>query len=346
MESSFIKIAKAGINDQGKRADTVIRKILPSLQLGIIYREIRKGRVRINGKKIIPGYRIGNGDSVDLHRSLAVELRDDVERLSLKPVEETGNTVTLGNMPEVIFENNMILVVNKPAGISVHAEDRKDTITLDLIIKSRYKNITGESLAFSTAPLHRLDKNTSGILFFSKSIEGARIFTSLLREKKIIKRYIALLDGHLEKPYKWTDFLTHDRIKRSAEKSDSIRGEQTVTSVSPLLYSGSYTLASAEIETGRYHQIRKQCAMHGYPLTGDIKYGGSYGAVSRAKGVNTPGYLLHCYSVEIISPELSEKLGIKSLTAPPPESFLAEIEDLFTRKDIESIFSDITESQY
>ena len=168
MESSFIKIAKAGINDQGKRADTVIRKILPSLQLGIIYREIRKGRVRINGKKIIPGYRIGNGDSVDLHRSLAVELRDDVERLSLKPVEETGNTVTLGNMPEVIFENNMILVVNKPAGISVHAEDRKDTITLDLIIKSRYKNITGESLAFSTAPLHRLDKNTSGILFFSK----------------------------------------------------------------------------------------------------------------------------------------------------------------------------------
>jgi len=342
MESSFKKIACAGPDDQDKRIDRILRTILPSLSLGIIYREIRKGRIRINSKKTDASNRISSGDSIEIHNSLLQPLKKDIENIKIQGKEST--VINRDNGPlEIIFENDMILALNKPAGVAVHSGRRNKNrstpgesgVSLDEIVKTRYQNITGRSLSFSPSPLHRLDKNTSGIILFGKSIEGARIITELLREKKIRKKYIALLDGYLETPVKWVDFLSHDTDKGVAvNRSPESGGKKAVTRAEPLLHSKNQTLAAVEIETGRYHQIRKQCALHGHPLSCDIKYGSS----CKEKG----SYILHCWSVKLELTDKDINPGFTFLTAGLPEDTVKKISKVFGPDEIEKLFNDIS----
>ncbi len=342
MESSFKKIACAGPDDQDKRIDRIIRTILPSLPLGIIYREIRKGRIRINSKKTDASRHISSGDSIEIHNSLLQSLKKDIENIKIQGKE--GTDVNSYHEPlEIIFENDMILALNKPAGIAVHSGSRnkkrsaagENGVSLDEIVKARYQDITGRSLSFSPSPLHRLDKNTSGLILFGKSIEGARIITGLLREKKIRKKYIALLDGYLDTPVEWADFLAHDTDKGIAvNRSHESGGREAVTRAAPLLHSKNQTLAAVEIETGRYHQIRKQCAMHGHPLSSDTKYGSS----CKDKG----SYILHCWSVKLELTDKDRNPGFSLLTAGLPEDTVKKISGIFGPDEIEKLFNDIS----
>ena len=342
MESNFKKIACAGPDDQDKRIDRIIRTIFPSLPLGIIYREIRKGRIRINLKKTEASRHISTGDSIEIHDSLLQTLKKDIDTIKIQSKERT--VINSNHEPlEIIFENSMILALNKPAGIAVHSGSRNKKrnsadqvgVTLDEIVKARYQDITGRSLSFSPSPLHRLDKNTSGLILFGKSIEGARIITELLRKKKIRKKYIALLDGYLETPSEWVDFLAHDTDKGIAvNRSHESGGREAFTRATPLLHSKNHTLAAVEIETGRYHQIRKQCAMHGHPLSCDIKYG-SY---SKDKG----SYVLHCWSVKLELTDKDRNPGFTLLTAGLPEDTVKRISGIFGPDEIDKLFNDIS----
>jgi 23S rRNA pseudouridine955/2504/2580 synthase len=125
------------------------------------------------------------------------------------------------------------------------------------------------SLSFTPAPLHRLDKQTTGILVCSESLEGAHWFSSALLNHKIQKRYLGLAEGLLDSPEDWEDLLDEDGFPAKIAK----------THASPLSF-GSYrgkavTLVEYEIATGRKHQIRAQSVIHGHPLLGDTKYGGA-----------------------------------------------------------------------
>ncbi len=326
--SNFIKIGTAGNDDDNKRIDRIIRTIIPSFSLGTIYKEIRKGRIRINEKKITPETRIKKGDLINIHKSLLEIIHTDVEKIGLKNENQENNNRFRNLKIETLFENDMLIAVNKPAGMLIHAgaKNSKNSLMLDTIIKNYLIEKSEKSLAFSPAPLHRLDKETSGIVFFSKSIEGARLFTSLLSGKMFIKRYITLLDGHLPEKYVWKDFLSH---------ADSINKE-AITSIEPLIYSEKHTLALAEIETGRYHQIRKQCSMHGFPLSGDEKYGGVSFKENRQNKVKNH-FLLHCWNVEIKDKNETEKLGFNSITAPIPEAFIRKADVLFKKENIDDL---------
>ncbi|MDX9800564.1 MAG: RluA family pseudouridine synthase [Spirochaetia bacterium] len=343
MESSFRRIACAGADDQDKRIDRILRIILPSLPLGIIYREIRKGRIRINSKKTDPGRHISKGDSIEIHRSLLPLLKMDIDNLNMPDVILSSVKKEDLFSLDIIFENSMILAVNKPAGIAVHQGSRrsnkgiagKKETTLDEIVKSRYSEITGRSLSFSPSPLHRLDKNTSGIILFGKSIEGARIITELLREKKIKKKYIALLDRCLDAPAEWTDYLSHDTDRGIAiSKTFETGGRKAVTRAVPLLHSKQQTLAAVDMETGRYHQIRKQCAIHGHPLSWDRKYGSS--------GKAAESYILHCFSLKLELTEKDKNPGFTLLTSPLPESALKKLSKIFGQDEIENIFKNLS----
>lgn len=313
MNDSFKTIANAGENDNSKRADRIIRKVLPSMPLGDIYKEMRKGKIRLNGKKTAPDKRVEEGDSIDIH----ISLLSFFEKRFKKPIS-LPNSVNI-NL-QIIFENNMIGVLNKPVGIAVH-----DNLSLSDVIKNKYSEICNSSLSFTPAPLHRLDKNTSGVLFFGKSIEGARLFSSILKERKVIKTYIALIDGNLEKSYRWVDYL-----KREEEP----QAKEAITIVKPLLCSKKHTLAEVKIETGRYHQIRRHCSLHNYPLSGDVKYGGS--SISNFKSSK---YLLHSLSMEFMQCAEAEKLAIPDfkVSAFLPTDFISIIEKLLPIKNIYDI---------
>ncbi len=344
MNSKFKTAAVTGKNDSGKRADRIIRKVFPEVSLSVIYREIRNGRIRINGEKIKPDCRVCEGDSIDIHISLSEktcsELSDnniydfsdfDNQYSSLKK-EKNSNTIHESSAElknAVIFENENIIAVNKKRGTAVHSGgfSSKKTATLEESVRLYLKDKTSFSLTFSPGPLHRLDRNTSGLILFGKSIEGARVFSEMLRNGKTEKCYIALFDGKIESTVKWENSIYQDRkLKKSVSPDSGLQNtdaKKAVTIVNPVITGSSHTLALVTIPTGRYHQIRKQGEINSHPLTGDKKYGGSS---------SIPFYLLHSY--RIVLREYSDITGFKTITAPLPDYFIKYAGKLFSRNEI------------
>jgi 23S rRNA pseudouridine955/2504/2580 synthase len=196
------------------------------------------------------------------------------------------------------------------------------------------------SLSFRPGPLHRLDKPTSGIVVFSKTLEGARAFSALIRNGRIKKQYLAVVEGLVKGPELWEDLLVRDQGARKtfiaggreagAGPGDSKTpgaAKPARTRIQPLALSagtpkanggeGKFSLILAEIDTGRTHQIRSQTAAHGFPLAGDKKYGGAY---------RSGGFLLHAWKLDLPDPAGKEP---RRITAPPPEAFTRRIRELF-----------------
>jgi 23S rRNA pseudouridine955/2504/2580 synthase len=167
------------------------------------------------------------------------------------------------------------------------------------------------SLSFTSAPLHRLDKQTTGILVCSQSLEGAHWFSSCLLNHKIQKRYLGLAEGKLTSPEDWEDLLDEDGFPPKIAKTRAIPLSQ-----------GSYlgkvvTLVEYEIATGRKHQIRAQSVIHGIPLLGDTRYGG-------ARIDETEEFYLHAWKMGFPPERLT---GIpERVTAPLPASYKKMLE--------------------
>jgi 23S rRNA pseudouridine955/2504/2580 synthase len=247
-----------------------------------------------------------------------------------------------GTNLDILWEGAGLLILNKPAGLAVHGESpdrnsRRGTApdTLERRVRAYLAGLPG-SLSFKPGPLHRLDKPTSGVIVFSETLEGARRFSALLREGKIRKRYLALLDGDLAGDELWEDMLFRDRAARKtlvlpagpiSEPASPADGtaRPALTTVTPLARARkggrAWTLARLETGTGRTHQIRAQAARRGHPLSGDRKYGGL------PLPVAGPGFFLHAAELEL--PDAFVPL----IRAPLPEAF---------RRTLKSIFGEIT----
>lgn len=291
-----------GDNDKGRRLDRILRKALPGHPLPLLHRLLRQGRVFVNNKPAKANDRLDSGVKISIP--------------SLEDAEKPAVAVKFLPCPEILFQGSGLLAVNKPAGISVHGND-----SLETMVRSFLADKLPASLSFKPGPLHRLDKPSSGIVVFSAGIEGARLFSSLLKEQKVRKTYLAIVEGNIEKEEIWEDILTRDKIKKktfvSQKKYDN--GKIAVTRVKPLSTAGGCTLVIAEIATGRTHQIRAQAAEHGHVLLGDKKYGSNF------KG----GFFLHARKMEF--------LGF-NIEAPLPQRFIKKIEELFG-KDLIKTFS-------
>ena len=322
-------------DDNGRRLDRILRKTLRELPLSAIYRLLREKAVRIDGKTAAANDRVRAGQTI------AMELDNDV------PVISPGNNLKPQGTeaPDILFEGSGLLVLNKPAGLVVHGKGGRKG-SLEDQVRSWLAPKIPSSLSFRPGPLHRLDKPSSGIIVFSASLEGARYFSALMRERKIRKFYLALIGGIIEKDEIWEDELYRDRekgitftLRQSRNRPTSCRtpplsGEETqaaYTRVSPLAGNKEYTLIAAEIETGRTHQIRAQAAARGHPLAGDVKYGGlaiNGGAINGA--MMNSCFFLHSWRMEFPpgvppgDPPLPH-----TIRAPVPEKFLEKIRTCF-----------------
>jgi 23S rRNA pseudouridine955/2504/2580 synthase len=300
----------AGPDDDGRRLDRIIRRVFPELPLSRVYRLFRQKRVLVNGEPGGADCRIAAGSVIRVMVDDAASPADT----SKAPARRSPA------LPGLIREEGGLIFINKPPGIATHGPGSLDTLVQDYLAPKR-----SPSLSFRPGPLHRLDKPASGLIVFSASLEGARQFSALLREGRLIKRYLALADGSISEPAYWEDALLRDRTARKTLVFPAGGGADTGepakparTRVFPLARNARYTLLMLEIGTGRTHQIRAQAAFHGHPLAGDGKYGGSRQA---------EGLLLHSWSIEFPQTDGTERKN--RITAPVHEVFSRRIRNIF-----------------
>jgi 23S rRNA pseudouridine955/2504/2580 synthase len=289
----------AGRDDDGKRVDRVVRRLLGDVPLSAVFRAFRTGSIRLNGRKPQPADRVREGDSLAFQNlSFAAAHGPDEDSPLLAPQK---STLDLSGI--IIFETEDLIFLNKPQGVLTHGPDGLDEAVLAYLAYKR-----DESLSFIPAPLHRLDRNTTGLVVASKTLRGARAFSAALKNKEISKHYLAVLRGRLDRPDRWVDSLERLTKEHRTVRAADASHKKAITLVEPIAANGAFTLADIRILTGFTHQIRAQAAMRGRPLAGDTKYGG---------GSESLGYILHAYRLDF-PPDFD---------ADAPETVLAPVSD-------------------
>lgn len=336
-----------GSDDLGRRLDRVMRRLLPAVPLSGLFRAIRTGEILVGGQgpggRLVDGkYRLRRGDTILVGPRLAESLpsaragdvaaeqtdagvRAGAARRSAKDLA-SGEAPEAGGdrswlRPAIILETEDLLVLNKPRGLVVHGKD-----SVEEVVRAYLAPRIPPSLSFLPGPLHRLDRNTTGLLVFGKSLAGARLFTGRLRSGGVAKRYLALLEGRLTEEVRWADRLSRDRGARITREAGE--GRIARTHARPLVHTDRYTLAAVSIETGLTHQIRAQAALHGHPLAGDRKYGAA---------PFPGGYLLHAWILELEGEGGTH--GVGRLLAPPPAATVATLGELFGRASIDRLLA-------
>lgn len=283
---------KAGKDDDGRRLDRIIRRFLGGEPISSIYKSLRKGLVKLNGKKCGGNEKVFEGDDIQIADFLVSKNTGKTTPNSLKEQKQKRNAEPLPNSM-IILRNEDFLVLNKPYDIAVQGGNGK--ISLSDMVKSdwEFHHQKKDSLSFSPGPLHRLDRKTSGILVFSQSLKGAKYFSDLIKNHTAKKIYLALCQGNLKAKQSWKDEISREENEKRGKKTEfqtvkvgekNEKSKSAVTHAFPLAHGifaddkkhekTEVTLVRFEIETGRTHQIRAQSANHGFPLLGDTAYGG------------------------------------------------------------------------
>lgn len=254
-------------NDANQRLDKFLSKACPSLPASAMYKYIRKKSIKVNGKRAEISTRVLENDRIDLY------INDDF-------FEKAEKKLTSNSDINVAYEDENILVANKPFGLVVHEDESGDSDTLIgriiayLIEKGEY-NPEQES-SFVPALCNRIDRNTAGLVIAAKNAEALRIMNEKIKNKEIEKSYLCIVHGT---PAKQSDTLKSFMRKDSSKNQVYVYNSPVAnakTAITKYRVIDSYkklSLLEIELITGRTHQIRAHMAHIGHPLLGDGKYG-------------------------------------------------------------------------
>ncbi len=299
---TFVKIKP---EDDGIRLNRWFLKEYPSLTLGRLQKLLRTKQIKVDGKKAEANTRLSAG------QELRLPPLDNEKAIKNPDVVSKSDTDFIQSM--VIFKDDNIIVLNKPSGLAVQGGTNTDRHIDGMLEALKFENSEKPKL------VHRIDKDTSGVLVLARNRRYAELLTKAFREHMLQKTYLVLAIGNLKNP-EGEIKIALDKVGEKMEPSDE--GKKAVTRFKVLDTAGEkFTLLTAEPLTGRTHQIRAHMECAGCPILGDNKYFGQ----SRKRFPELSSKLhLHAYKIDL-SPVYNKKLVVK---APLPDYFKNDIKFL------------------
>jgi 23S rRNA pseudouridine955/2504/2580 synthase len=307
--SPQVQLITISDEEADQRIDNFLLRICKGVPKSHIYRVLRSGEVRVNKGRIDQTYRLKEGDVV---------------RVPPVRVAEKANHSVPGAEFKVLFEDAHLLIIDKPAGVAVHGGSG---ISYGVIEQLRASRPEAKFLEL----VHRLDRETSGILLLAKKRSALTNLHEQIREGRLDKRYLALVRGDWQNPRQHVKlalfkYSTADGERRVRVQAD---GQPSHTVFNLLRKYGPFALLEAELKTGRTHQIRVHLASSGFPIAGDDKYGdfGLNRELQRSEGsrVALKRMFLHAYQITFLHPESGQPVTLKAPLAAECERFLTSL---------------------
>ena len=304
-------------NEGGVKIEKFLRKKLKNMPLSHIFKLLRLKKVRVNGVVVKTGAFIAEGDAIKLFMP-EERFKEDIRKKPPISREEANRLPP----PEIIYEDAHILVVNKPAGITVHGTSggkEKDHI---LNRVQKYLKVIFEDSNFKPSLAHRLDKETSGVLLFGKTPEALRKLAEEIRSRRVEKVYIALVvkippakEGKVIAPVIRRDKPSPEELKTSeGQPKTAISYYKVIETI------GEYALLEMRPHTGRTHQLRSHARELGCPIAGDETYGDRMTNKFLKTKFKFNRFFLHAAHITFTHPITGKKMRIE---APMPEELRA-----------------------
>jgi 23S rRNA pseudouridine955/2504/2580 synthase len=307
------KALEIGEDAAGQRLDNFLQRVLYGVPKSLIYRIIRSGEVRVNKGRAHPDTRLAVADRVRL---------PPLELQARRPSPVAPGAVRAGAGFPVLLEDDCLLAINKPAGVAVHGGSGLRFGVIEALRAARPE-------ARFLELVHRLDRDTSGILLLAKKRPFLVALHAMLREGRIDKRYLALVKGvwpHAAKHHiveSLASYVTRDGERRVSQAShEGAREAHSVVSVAKRY--AEATLLEVTIRTGRTHQIRVHLASAGHPILGDDKYG-DFDTNRHAAKAGLKRMFLHAARISFIRPDNGERVRIEAGLTAECENYLATL---------------------
>ena len=296
--------------DAGKRLDHLLHERLPEFSRSRIQQWIGAGRALVNGLAVRSSYSVRAGDSIEVEPAAAPPLHASPEDIPLA----------------VLYEDEDLVAIDKPAGMVVHAGSGVHEGTLVNALLHRFAALSGVAGALRPGIVHRLDRFTSGVLLVAKNDDAHRNLAAQFSGRQVEKIYLALVhgsvagaSGRIERP------IARDPVHRTRMTAGLAQGRAAWSEYRVLRRFAGFTLLEVKIGTGRTHQIRVHLASIGHPVAGDKLYG----APRTVPGTEPLGrYFLHAHTIRFRKPSSGEEIQIASPLPPELERWMATLAPL------------------
>lgn len=292
MQNKQIQYIEIDDSSEDQRIDNFLFKLFKDVPKNHIFKIIRNGEVRVNKKRIKTLYKL--------------KINDVVRIPPIDFIVKKEKTPSTAFKPEIIFEDEWLLVVNKPNGLAVHGGSGIDFGLIELM---RHLNPEHRFLEL----VHRIDKNTSGIIVIAKKRSALRLMQELFRNKKIKKNYLVAVKGNWDLQKK--EVILRLEKKQTPEGhhvnvvEDPLKGKLSKSIFYLVKKTPHKSLLSAQIITGRTHQIRVQLAFLGFPVLGDDKYG-DFALNKKLHSSGLKRMFLHAHKLSFTHPFTEEKVEL------------------------------------
>ena len=306
--------------EAGQRFDKFLAKYMELAPKSFFYKMMRKKNITLNGKKAAGNEKLEEGDTVKLFLS-----EETIEGFR----EKKKRAVHTGAKLDILYEDEQVMLINKPAGMLSQKAEKGDISMVEHLISHLLDTgeVTEEMLkTFRPSLCNRLDRNTSGIVAAGKTLQGLQILSGLFKERTLHKYYLCIVKGVIKEEQDVRGWLLKNEKTNQVRifKNETKDARPIHRKYHPLADNGQETLLEIELLTGRTHQIRAHLSYMGHPIFGDPKYGDAVLNKKLTSGYGLHMQLLHAW--HLVFPELSgdfEGLSGKSIYAPAPKQFVS-----------------------